>query len=67
MARQRQDEWSATRNSIYEMTLKVTRAVAVATGVYRYVHRVLKNVPPLACYNWRTWMDFDIFWQKCYR
>ena len=25
------------------------------------IHRVLKKVPPLACYNFETYMDFDIF------
>ena len=26
-----------------------------------------KNSPPVACYNFNTWMVFDSFWQKCYR
>ena len=31
------------------------------------LHCVSKNFPPLACYNFDTWTDFDIFGQKCYR
>jgi len=32
------------------------------------VHRVSKNVPPLACYNFdeHEWI-LIFFWQKCYR
>ena len=33
------------------------------------LHRVSKNVPPVACYNFDTHEQiyFDIFWQKRYR
>jgi len=34
------------------------------------LHRESKSVPFLACYNFdivESWMEFDIFWQKCYR
>jgi len=41
----------------------ITCSISFVSCFCVYVHRVSKNVPPMACYNFdmHIWTDFDIF------
>ena len=69
---------SCSHRQVSTTHLVLSQQFATQCGWYKYIDNIkrkagstpcLKNVSPLACYNFRTheWIYFDIFWQKCYR